>query len=392
MATANSTRASARTKAKDFPLFRHQASGQWCKQINGKRHYFGKDKKTALTNYLNKRDDILAGRQPRPKKDSYVSVRFAVNYILSAKRTLVDAGELSERQWEDIKRGGEFCIKQFGGERDIEDLRPDDFRPLRTRLAKKYNATSMRREITNIRSIFNFAYKNDLIQHPVKFGTQFSVPKKSKLREAKHEAGKRTFEADELRKLLDEADIHLRAMILLGVNCGLGNADCKTLEFVHLDLDDGWLNFPRPKTKVNRRAKLWNETVEALKTSVSKRRKPKRKTHSEIVFITKYGAPWGTPDKPDCPISKQFRKLLDLTKLYEKGKSFYSLRHVFETEAGDTGDQVAVDYVMGHDNGSMANNYRAKVKDHRLEAVAGHVHKWLYAKAKKAKPAGRKPR
>ena len=379
MAGHDSTRTRSRAKAKEFPLFLHKASGQWCKQINGKRHYFGKDKQAALHRYLDERDHLSAGRVPPSRKgDDYVSVRFAINYILSAKRSLVEAGELSQRQWDDVKRAGEYCIDQFGAERDIADLRPDDFGPLRTKLSKKFNATSMRREITNVRSIFNFAWKNGLIDNPVRFGTQFSVPKKANLRAAKQDAGKRTFEAAELRTLIDQADTHLKAMILLGVNCGLGNADCKTIEFVHLNLDSGWLNFPRPKTKVNRRAKLWPETINALKESIAKRRKPKLNRHSELVFITKYGHPWGTVESRDCPISKQFRKLLDATELYQRGKSFYSLRHVFETEAGDTGDQVAVNAVMGHDDGSMANNYRATVKDHRLEAVAEHLHRWLF--------------
>ncbi len=378
MAAANSTRALSR--AKDFPLFKHKASGQWCKQINGRRYYFGTDKSAALDRYLDERDELLAGRRPKSRDtDEVVTVRYASNYILGQKRDLVDSGERSERQWQDLKRAAEICMDVFGAERDIADLKPDDFGDLRRQLAKRYNATSLRREITNVRSIFNFAYKNDLVQYPIKFGTQFSVPAKSKLREARQVAGSRVFTSKEIRTLMTECKCpHLKAMILLGVNVGMGNADCKTLRFEHLDLEGGWLNFPRPKTKVNRRGKLWPETVEAIQVSITSRRKPRSKDHIEFVFITKYGRPWGTLESRDCPIGKQFRKLLDATGLYLRGKSFYSLRHVFETEAGDKGDQVAVDYVMGHVDGSMASTYRAKVKDHRLEAVAAHVHQWLF--------------
>ena len=42
----------------------------------------------------------------------------------------------------------------------------------------------------------------------------------------------------------------------LGVNAGLGNSDCGHLLKRHLDLTGGWLNFPRPKTGVSRRARL----------------------------------------------------------------------------------------------------------------------------------------
>jgi integrase len=58
--------------------------------------------------------------------------------------------------------------------------------------------------------------------------------------------------------------------------------------------------------------------------------------------------------------------------------SFYALRHTFETIAGGSRDQVAVDAVMGHADYSMAGEYRERIEDDRLEAVAAHVRKWLF--------------
>ena len=37
------------------------------------------------------------------------------------------------------------------------------------------------------------------------------------------------FEAEEIRRLLAVANVQIKAMILLGLNCGYGNADCGTL-------------------------------------------------------------------------------------------------------------------------------------------------------------------
>jgi len=64
--------------------------------------------------------------------------------------------------------------------------------------------------------------------------------------------------------------------------------------------------------------------------------------------------------------------------LYRKGLNFYALRHTFETIAGDSRDQVAVDHVMGHSRNDMASVYRERIDDARLKAVTDHVHSWLF--------------
>ena len=46
-----------------------------------------------------------------------------------------------------------------------------------------------------------------------------------------------------------------------GVNCGFGNGDCASLPLSAVNLDAGWIDFPRPKTGINRRCPLWPETV-----------------------------------------------------------------------------------------------------------------------------------
>ena len=75
-----------------------------------------------------------------------------------------------------------------------------------------------------------------------------------------------------------------------------------------------------------------------------------------------------------------FKKLLKEEELYRPGVGFYSLRRTFETVAGETLDQPAVDLVMGHtpNANDMAARYRQRIGDERLEAVAEHVRKWLF--------------
>jgi len=54
----------------DFPLTAHP-NGQWCKKVRGRLHYFGpwSDPNGALNLFLDHRDDLFAGRTPRPSAD-----------------------------------------------------------------------------------------------------------------------------------------------------------------------------------------------------------------------------------------------------------------------------------------------------------------------------------
>ena len=193
------------------------------------------------------------------------------------------------------------------------------------------------------------------------------------------------FESDEIRKMLKAADGQLRAMILLGVNCGLGNTDCACLPLSALDLDAGWLSFPRPKTGIDRRIPLWVETIDALGEALKTRPKPKDEEDKGLVFITKYGQRW-VRTKPSGKtegklvasdsIAQEIRKLLKQLSL-NGGRNFYALRHTFETIGGEAKDQIAVDAIMGHVRDDMASVYRERISDERMIAVTNHVREWL---------------
>ena len=99
----------------DFPLFPH-ASGQWAKKICGRMHYFGTDAGAALKKYTAERDDLHAGRTPRLHPDG-LTVRDLANRFLSAKKALVQSGELSPRTWSDYYGSCEYLVKKLGKNR-----------------------------------------------------------------------------------------------------------------------------------------------------------------------------------------------------------------------------------------------------------------------------------
>ena len=51
--------------------------------------------------------------------------------------------------------------------------------------------------------------------------------------------------------MIDSAGVPLKAMLLLGINCGMGQSDIANLPKSHVDLERGWLDSPRRKTGVD---------------------------------------------------------------------------------------------------------------------------------------------
>jgi integrase len=375
----------------DFPLTAHPA-GYWCKKIRGKVHYFGPwdDPDGALAKYLEQKDALHAGRKPREDTEG-LTVKQLCNALLTAKRALVDGGELSQRTWEGYKDACELLVSVFGKSRLVSDLRPDDFAALRNRLAATRGPHWLGNTIQYMRSVFKYAFDSDLIPTPVRFGPGFKRPSKKTFRVHRAQHGPKLFTADEIRRLIDSAGTPIKAMILLGINCGFGNSDCGNLPLDVLDLDRGTIDYPRPKTGIARRCVLWPETAQALKESLQDRPEPKNPEHAALVFITKYGQPWSRDDDP-AAITKEFAKLLKALGINgRKGLGFYTLRHVFRTVADEAKDQPATDYVMGHEVAHMSSHYRETISDARLRAVTDHVRTWLFVSEPEkadAKPIG----
>jgi hypothetical protein len=134
---------------KDFPLTPHPA-GYWCKTITArvdggrktKLHYFGRWGKivngkmvrlpgdgwqTALDEYERKRDDLYAGRKPRPEKIEGLTVGYLREKFLTAKTRALDAGEITARTYAEYRATADRLLAQFGADRRVDDLDAGDF-------------------------------------------------------------------------------------------------------------------------------------------------------------------------------------------------------------------------------------------------------------------------
>ncbi len=341
------------------------------------------------------RDNLLAGRTPRVKAEGFTLRELLDRYVVG-KRHLLDTGEIGPRHFAELYACCRRIGDAFGLHRLVVDLAADDFDKLRVSIAKKWGPVRLGNEVQRVRSVFKFGFEMGLIDRPVRFGPPFKKPTRKVLRLNRTKSGTRMFEAAEIRSLLDAANSTMKAMILLGVNCGFGNGDVAKLPVKALDLKAGWVNFARPKTGVPRRCCLWPETVVAIKTALEQRPKPRSPVAAGVVFLTIQGNPWertgvSEPDKEtgkltttnNAPVVQEFIKLLKKLKLHRRGMGFYALRHTFETVAGASKDQVAVNAIMGHVNATMAANCRERIDDDRLKAVVDYVHKWLFPIVKK---------
>jgi integrase len=375
----------------DFPLFPH-ATKRWAKKVRGKLHYFGpwddspdRGAGAALDRYNAQAADLHAGRAPRPAAEDF-TVRDLAEDFLTAKQALLDAGELSPRTWADYKEVCDTLVSRFGKNRLASDVGPADFAGLREAMAKRWGAHRLGKLVQYVRCAFRFAYDSGTLDRPARFGPGFKRPSKKTLRLNRAAKGKQLFTPGELRSLLAVAWVPMKAMVLLGINCGFGPTDCGRLPLSAVDLDAGMIDFPRPKTGIARRCPLWPETVAALREALARRPEPKDPADAALVFVTKQGQSWagGVAGRP---VTQEFHRLLKKAGL-NGGRGFYALRHSHRTVADEARDQPAADYVMGHEVPHMSSIYRETISDARLRAVADHVHSWLFGAAGAEGPAG----
>ena len=209
----------------DFPLFAH-GNGQWAKKVPGRCFYFGTwdDPEAALQRYVDHKDDLMAGRVDMVATEG-LSLRDLVNAFLTSKKLLVETGDLSERSFDDYYATCERLLKFFGKSVLVTNLTAANFEQLRADFGRRWSASTVGNEVQRVHVVCKYAYDAELIEKPIRYGPHFKRPSKRRVRQERHEKGPRMFEAHEIPAMLDATKHHLRAMILLGINCAYGNHD-----------------------------------------------------------------------------------------------------------------------------------------------------------------------
>ncbi|MFH1265504.1 MAG: hypothetical protein ABIK89_07220, partial [Planctomycetota bacterium] len=253
-----------------FPLFPH-ASGRWAKKIRQQFKYFGpvtddpdSGAMAALERYQAVAADLHAGRTPRVQSGDGITVAELCNRFMTAKKHALDAGEIVPSTFANYLRCCKGVVEFFGRNRLVEDLAADDFEQFRVALAATKGPSYLALEITQAKVLFRYAHDQGMIAAPVRYGQSFNKPSQRVLRKNRAEGPSKLFTPMELRQMIDAADQPLKTFIFLGLNCAFGPADLARIPRKAIDLESGWITYARPKTGVDRKVKLWPETVASV--------------------------------------------------------------------------------------------------------------------------------
>lgn len=298
------------------------------------------------------------------------TVQLAANTFLTTRKKQVTAGNLSERSYQDYRRSLKRFAAFIGPDRNLENLDPADFARYKYDFSKTNNPVSTGNEITRIKTCLKWLYKSKYCGE-IDVGPEFCKPSAKVARRHKREMGEKLFTAGQIRTLLDESGLRMRAMILLGINAAYHNNDAETLNLATLEaaVRTGVIEHAREKTEIARACPIWPETKAAIESWIDRR----PQTASKKAFVTADGKELSGKN---CDVAKHFRAVRIASRIREGGFSW--LRKTFATYASESGDQVAVNFIMGHVDAEISGVYRQLVREHRLEKVVDAVRDWLF--------------
>lgn len=404
----------------DFPLT-PAGNGQWVKKVKQVKYYFGSWKddpkgEAALKDWLARKDAIHAGLDSLRVTTAQAGMVLGelMGKYLEQFRTQATSNERSLATLGDYIRELQAFVNASGPNAPVANLKPEHFakyhkllveggRPLPSgEKGGKLGRHARRRVIRYIRAMLNWGAGNGWYPKPT-FGNEFKAPdtRPDAMRQAKAREGKKDYSARlvtgaELDTLVEKATPLFKALILMGVNCGLGPADLGRLRWSHIDMESGKLDMPRGKTGTERVGYMWKRTREALRrVSTLKHNRTALELYGQdaFVFLTRKGLPvyreWeASPGvvRVANAISITFGRLARGQGL--KGVTFYRFRHTFKTLGKRAKDRDTLNLMMGHKENSTGETYdHEDISFKRVKRVAVKVKQALWvSKEGKRKP------
>jgi integrase len=345
-----------KTRSDKFPLTLH-STGQYCKKIKGKMYYFGSDKTVALQRYLDQATYLHGCQnnlQQQKQTGDNMTLKQLCDMYLNYQYSKLQANDLTPRHHNDQIDSLNKLMAFLGQNRRIKSISTLDLQNYKRKLQRHYGSVCrLNLHISIMKAMFHWARKNDVLNK--------NIPNIDAISRGKiiHKE-KDTFSSEQINRLLSCADVKMRAMIWLGLNCGFGCTDCAELKWADLDIVNARVTLPRKKTGISRDLPLWPETIESL---------GKLPRTGKLVFYTSRGNPYiQTLLKTDGNGNGKYTILNIITPLFTrlikraglnvpKGTGFYTLRRTAATIAARSGDPFAVQRLLGHADLQMATRY-----------------------------------
>ncbi|MHC4175687.1 MAG: tyrosine-type recombinase/integrase [Planctomycetota bacterium] len=243
---------SRKRRSDKFPLTLHP-TGQYCKKIKGKIRYFGTDKKKALEKYL-AQSTYLHGAQSLLQKASNgkMTLKQLCGLYLQYQHSRVLADNLTPKHYSDQIRSLNRLMSFLGQGCKIESISTLDLQNYKRKLQNAYASDRLNLNISDMKAMFHWARRNDVLE---------TIPNIDAISKGRVVHKKMyTFNSEQVKKLVSAANVKMRAMIWLGLNCSFGCTDCGKLKWKDLDLKKGRVRLPRNKTGTPRDFPLWTRT------------------------------------------------------------------------------------------------------------------------------------
>lgn len=406
-----------------FPLRRHR-NGHWYKSVwnprtkRSEQFYFGSwrdDPKGVRAmqdpqhGWLARRDAIKGGIDNVRVEavGGAMTLGDLMSRFLTFKRDKVRAGELSPATLGDYLREVEAFVAFQKPGTPPGGLRPEHFSAYVNHLVtvRQLGRHARKRVRAYIMAFLRYGAGNGWFTIPTT-GVDWAAPATDpdSMRQARARAGiadysDRIVTGQEIDQLLARSSPTFRAMILLGVNAGLGPADLGRLRWEVIDLARRRLIFPRFKSGVPRACFLWKRTCNALlrvRELKHNRLALEGEGEKALVFVTRRGRPYyqerevfadvvinGVKSRKLVGVSVRnsisitFGRMANQLKL--EGLALYRLRHTCGTLGRRARDSEALNLVMGHKVAGIPEVYNHEpIPWRRIRRVAKVVFRGLW--------------
>ena len=154
-----------KTRSDKFPLTLHR-TGQYCKKIKGKVHYFGRDEQQALQKYLDQATYLHGCQDSTPTAaKGNMTLKKLCELYLQYQHSKVMAGDLTPKHYNDQISSLGKSMSFVGQGRKVESISTLDLQNYKRKLQKSYcSAHRLNLHISIMKAMFHWARKNDITE------------------------------------------------------------------------------------------------------------------------------------------------------------------------------------------------------------------------------------